>query len=49
MGEERGDLINVEILSVGPLFRELDNRHLNVYLQRAPFFRHLPFYSALMS
>jgi hypothetical protein len=34
--------IDVEVLSVGPLFQELDLRWLYMDLQRPPFFRHAP-------
>jgi hypothetical protein len=34
--------INVEVLSVGPLFRELDMRRLHHYMERSAFFRHAP-------
>lgn len=34
--------INVEVMSVGPLFRELDMRRLHYYIERPAFFRHAP-------
>jgi hypothetical protein len=34
--------INVEVLSVGPLFRELDMRRLHYYIEKSAFFRHAP-------
>ncbi len=40
--KEAAGNINVEVLSVGPLFRELDLRHLQPYLEKPLFFRHVP-------
>ena len=34
--------VRLEILSVGPLFREVDFRRLYWDIQRAPFFKHVP-------
>jgi len=34
--------INVEIISVGPVFQELDYRDLYWDIQRPPFFKHVP-------
>ncbi len=33
---------NLEILSVGPLYRELDLRRLYWNIKRAPFYKHVP-------
>jgi len=41
---EGGDssAINVEILSVGRIFKELDFRSLYLYIKRPPFFQYCP-------
>jgi hypothetical protein len=41
-GAEEPRLLSVEILSVGPMFRELDMRRLHYYVERPAFFRHVP-------
>ncbi|MEW6035894.1 MAG: hypothetical protein AB1529_04735 [Candidatus Micrarchaeota archaeon] len=38
--------VNLEIFSVGPLFRELDYRELEICTKRTPFFRHEPLFHA---
>ncbi len=41
---EGGDAstINVEVLSVGRIFKELDFRSLYLYIKRPPFFQYCP-------
>jgi hypothetical protein len=41
---EGGDAstINVEVLSVGRLFKELDFRSLYLYIKRPPFYQYCP-------
>lgn len=39
---EDSRLLNVEVLSVGPAFRELDMRRLHYYIERPVFFRYVP-------
>ena len=34
--------VRLEILSIGPLYREVDFRRLYWHIQRAPFFKHVP-------
>ncbi|MDD5172153.1 MAG: hypothetical protein PHF60_03905 [Candidatus ainarchaeum sp.] len=46
-GEPRGDRISVDILSVGPLFLELDYRWLYQETRKAPFYKHSPLASAM--
>lgn len=41
-GVNMEDNINVEVLAVGPLFRELAMRRLHYYIERPAFFRHAP-------
>ncbi len=43
------EAINLEILSVGPQFREVDYRRLEDYVKRAPFYRKAPMFQASMS
>ncbi|MDD5340734.1 MAG: hypothetical protein PHV13_05855 [Candidatus ainarchaeum sp.] len=38
----RSRLLNVEVISVGQVFRELDIRRLHYYIERPLFFRHAP-------
>jgi hypothetical protein len=34
--------VNLEILSVGPLFQEVDHKRLYWQTKKAPFFKHVP-------
>ncbi len=42
LGRISGDPINVEILSIGPHYRETDYRSLNIELGKTPFGRKVP-------
>ena len=40
--------VNLEILSVGPVFREVDYRELWAYIKKPPFSRHAPLDHAMI-
>lgn len=42
------DTINVEVISIGRQFRELDYRGLCYYIKRPPFYRYAPAPSTLL-
>jgi len=45
--ESRIDPVNLEIIAVGPLYRELDFRGLGGYLKKPVFSKHAPLFHRL--